>query len=137
MGGGCAQTLEHLRYRVERKRALNRDALDNLFKSEVMVINSLRDLLKELEPFHWHFQATHRQQACYDELLEAFPEGTVMWHFDFKQNVSVPQGPREAGSWWYANCRVEYTVFGVLQVCAMLQCMGKTQLFSAITTCLL
>ena len=40
--------------------------------------------------------------------------GSVYIQFDFMQNLSVPQSGAEAGSWWYANCRVEYTVFGVM-----------------------
>ena len=38
--------------------------------------------------------------------MDTLREDEVLWHFDFKQNVSIPEGPREEGCWWYANARL-------------------------------
>lgn len=68
-----------------------------------------------LEEFHWHFQAVQWQNQAYEDALHNLGQDEVLWHFDFKQNVSIPQGQREGGSWWYANARLEYTVFGLME----------------------
>ena len=68
-----------------------------------------------LEDFHWHFQAVQWQNLSYEDALANLGQDEVFWHFDFKQNVSIPQGPSEGGAWWYANARLEFTVFGLME----------------------
>ena len=102
-------------YKKERKQAIPRGKqYSDFLDTENKVCVLLKGALEDLEPYHWHFHAVATQREYYEELLEQLPAGEVLWHFDFKQNVGIPQGPKEGGSWWYANFRVEYTVFGVL-----------------------
>ena len=105
------------RYKKERKKAqgtMRASRYQEFLNAESSGAALLRRSLGELEPFHWHSYAAQEQRAYYENLFENFPENEVLWHFDFKQNIVILKGPKEGSSWWYANCRVEYTVFGVL-----------------------
>ena len=97
------------------RRALSqKKQLDWVDADGSQICNNLRQALKDLRAFQWHFNTVQRQKQAALAQRQSLEAGSVYIQFDFMQNLSVPQSGAEAGSWWYANCRVEYTVFGVM-----------------------
>ena len=68
-------------------------------------------ILDEFEPFHWRFSTVQRQHAVYEIRFEDLLADQVIFHFDYKQNISVFQGPAEGE---VLVVRQDLIVFGVL-----------------------
>ena len=77
--------------------------------------NESAKALQDLQAFHLHFAVKERQHQA--ALTQGKPEpGHVYVQFDFMQDLSVLQSGTGPGSWWYGNCRVEYTLSGAMLV---------------------
>ena len=84
---GKSARRKQARYKPARKKLKN--VLD-LQAAETAARKSLTEFSDMLHDFHWHFQAVQWQNQAYDKALHNLGEDEVLWHFDFKQNVSIP-----------------------------------------------
>eukprot|EP00972_Heterocapsa_arctica_P008984 1320480-Heterocapsa_arctica.AAC.1 len=60
--------------------------------------DNLRQALKDLRAFQWHFNTVQRQQQAALVQRQSLEAGSVYVQFDFTQNLSVPQSGTEAGA---------------------------------------
>ena len=51
---------------------------------------------------------------AYAEDLATPRDGEVLFLCDFKEHDTLPRGPVEAGSWWYAGSRLSVTILTFL-----------------------
>ena len=62
--------------------------------------------------FEDHKSSAHRQFQVLKGFSQDLPHGHAVTHLDYKQSPTIPLGPDEPGTWWFATARGQVTVFG-------------------------
>jgi len=87
-----------------------------LHELEASICNELRTnwagivdkigLIDCLRMYGLHFTIRDAHNNAHRQHWDSPPDDTICFHIDFKEADTLPIGPAEGGSWWYANARL-------------------------------
>lgn len=77
--------------------------LHELREKELEALKILRGTLATLEACEHHFHSVRRQHYCREQLEVAMLPGTLLLQLDYAENVTIPVGPVEEQSWFWAT----------------------------------
>ena len=84
-----------------------------LRESRAGVEKLLKRYVRVFEGYEDHATSAARQHEERKRLERTPPLGHALVHADFMENPSVPLGPEEPGSWWFAIGRRKCTCLGI------------------------
>ena len=87
--------------------------LHELREKELEALKILRGTLATLEACEHHFHSVRRQHYCREQLEVAMLPGTLLLQLDYAENVTIPVGPVEEQSWFWATSRLGISTLGI------------------------
>ena len=84
----------------------------DLHAAQAALESSIRKHLTIVEGFEDHRASAERQYTVLMSLEKDLPHGHILIHIDYKQNPTVPVGPEEPGTRWFATARRGVIVLG-------------------------
>jgi hypothetical protein len=72
----------------------------------------LRSYIVAAEGIEDHKSSAYRQFQNLKDFGQHLPFGHTVVHVDYKQSPTIPRGPDEPGSWWFATASRSVTLFG-------------------------
>eukprot|EP00435_Cladocopium_sp_Y103_P075602 s140_g60.t1 len=101
-----------------------RKGLMDLREGELAALGDLKSVLGLLEACEHHFHTVRRQHACREKMEEALPEDTVLLQLDYAENITLPLGPIEEQSWFWATARLSFSTLGFYALKDCIQRLG-------------
>ena len=117
-----------LRYIAEHVSSNEREDLSQkhrliLHECEAAVLHSFRStwprvdqaigLVDIVKHNHWHFTCRDAARTAYRQEMYSPIAGQRNFLIDFSQSPTLPVGPRQAGTWWFAPARLSISCLGV------------------------
>ena len=90
-----------------------RKHLFDLRESELKALNDLKSVLSLLESCEHHFHSFRRQHNCREKMEEDLPPDSVIIQLDYAENLTLPLGPVEEQSWFWATARLSFSTLGL------------------------
>eukprot|EP00438_Fugacium_kawagutii_P026261 Skav211347 [mRNA] locus=scaffold1797:119875:121381:- [translate_table: standard] len=84
----------------------------DLREAETNAMNELKSMLSLLEGCEHHFHSFRRQHACREKMEEQLGEDILLVQLDYAENLTLPIGPMEEQSWWWATARLSFSTLG-------------------------
>ncbi|CAK9043983.1 unnamed protein product [Durusdinium trenchii] len=115
---GARQFIDNAMAARLRERTANRTAeeLANLFQlreAELVALTQLKELQSTLEVCEHHFHSVQRQHICREQWEEEMPEDSVLIQMDYAENLTIPLGPTEEQTWFWATSRLSLSTLGI------------------------
>ena len=83
-----------------------------LHEHQALLETKLRSYIVAAEGIEDHRSSAHHQFQNLKDFGTHLPYGHTVIHVDYKQSPTIPFGPDETGSWWFATARRSVIVFG-------------------------
>ena len=83
-----------------------------LKEAEAKASNLLKGELQTLEACEHHFHSWRRQHRERERLETELPATAVLVQLDYAENLTIPVGPVEEQSWFWATARLSVSVLG-------------------------
>ena len=90
-----------------------RQHLNALREAEIEALKSLKSTLSLLEGCEHHFHSFRRQHHCREKMEEELPGDTLLLQLDYAENLTLPVGPVEEQSWFWATARLSFSTLGI------------------------
>ena len=90
-----------------------RQQLNALRQAEIEAFKTLKSTLSLLEGCEHHFQSFRRQHQCREKMEEELPSDTILLQLDYAENLTLPVGPVEEQSWFWATARLSFSTLGI------------------------
>ena len=96
---------------VGQPGALRRE--HDLREAGLEALKELKSLLPVLEGCEHHFHSMRRQHRCREGMEEQLEEGVLLLQLDYAENITIPVGPVEEQSWFWATARLGVSTLGI------------------------
>jgi hypothetical protein len=83
-----------------------------LHEHQALLQTKLCSYIVAAEGIEDHRSSAHHQFQNLKDFGTHLPYGHTVIHVDYKQSPTIPFGPDETGSWWFATARRSVIVFG-------------------------
>ena len=84
----------------------------DLREAEVNAMNQLKSVLSLLEGCEHHFHSFRRQHTCRETMEEQLGEDILLLQLDYAENLTLPIGPVQEQSWFWATARLSFSTLG-------------------------
>ena len=87
--------------------------INKLREAELGTLKELKELQHTLDACEHHFHSVQRQHMCREAWEQCLPAGSVLIQMDYAENMTLPLGPVEEQTWFWATSRLSVSTLGI------------------------